>query len=63
MKTCSKCKVEKPISEYHTDKNKPDGYRYECKECKRAQLRASYYKHREARKAKSKEKNNQAKAK
>lgn len=49
-KICSKCNVTKDVTEYHKDNKKPDGLRYECKDCKRAQLRASYHKHKDARK-------------
>ena len=33
MKTCSKCKVEKPFAEFHRDKTKKDGFDYRCKSC------------------------------
>lgn len=62
MKTCSKCKVEKELSEYYKDNKKPDGLRYECKDCKKKQLRDSYYKYREERLAAAKEKYKAAKA-
>mgnify|MGYP003667219319 CR=1 FL=1 len=39
MKTCSKCKVEKDISEYHNDKSKKDGKRPSCKVCANNQNR------------------------
>jgi hypothetical protein len=32
-KTCSKCKIEKPLSEFVKDKSKKDGLRSACKEC------------------------------
>jgi len=35
LKTCSKCKIEKPISEFSKHKGKPDGYRYSCKQCEK----------------------------
>lgn len=34
MKICSKCKEEKPFSEFYKDKRKPDGLHYSCKQCK-----------------------------
>lgn len=37
MKVCSKCKKEKPFTEFFSDKTKKDGYRYECKLCKQVQ--------------------------
>jgi len=33
MKICSKCKVEKPESEFSKDIQKKDGLKYSCKEC------------------------------
>jgi hypothetical protein len=35
MKKCSKCKVEKPLSDFHKDKNRKDGHSYRCKSCKK----------------------------
>ena len=34
MKVCSKCKQEKPYSEFHKNKTRGDGYQYHCKSCK-----------------------------
>jgi len=62
MKKCSKCGVEKPLSEFHKDKYKKNGYKSRCAECCRKdrvewrnsnlvkakqQERAQYIKHRE----------------
>ncbi|MGE0107685.1 MAG: HNH endonuclease [Thiomonas sp.] len=33
MKTCSKCRNQKPTDEFHRDAQKKDGLRSECKEC------------------------------
>jgi hypothetical protein len=33
MKTCSKCKVEKELTEYHKRSNRPCGVRSQCKAC------------------------------
>ena len=33
MKTCSRCKIEKSVSEFHKDKNKKDGLNNICKMC------------------------------
>ena len=33
MKICTKCKKQKPISEFHKDKSRKDGFRYVCKKC------------------------------
>lgn len=35
-KKCSKCGVEKPLTEYYGDKRAPDGRAYSCKACDRA---------------------------
>jgi len=41
MKKCTKCKIEKELSEFHKNKTKPDGYAYWCKECK-SEYRVQY---------------------
>lgn len=33
MKTCSKCKVTKPLTGFYRDKSRKDGFRNECKQC------------------------------
>lgn len=33
MKTCSKCKIEKEVTEFNKDKSKIDGLRPDCKSC------------------------------
>lgn len=33
MKKCTKCGVEKPLSEYYKDKSHKDGLAYKCKPC------------------------------
>lgn len=33
MKTCTKCKVEKELSEFYKNKTKKDGFHFHCKEC------------------------------
>lgn len=33
MKKCCKCKNIKSLSDFYKDKNKKDGYRYNCKTC------------------------------
>lgn len=33
MKACSKCKVEKPLDEFHRNKSVADGRAKQCKEC------------------------------
>ena len=32
---CSRCKVEKPLTEFHRDKASTQGRRYDCKECRK----------------------------
>lgn len=32
--TCNKCGDEKPVSEFHKDRNMPGGYKKVCKSCK-----------------------------
>jgi len=34
-KICSKCKIEKEVCNFYTDKSKPDGLYNSCKECKK----------------------------
>lgn len=38
MKTCNKCKLEKPLSEFPVNKTKKSGYQSSCKECTKAYL-------------------------
>jgi hypothetical protein len=33
LKVCSKCLIEKPLSEYHKRSNRPCGVRSQCKQC------------------------------
>lgn len=33
MKTCSVCKAEKPLDEFHRSSSSPDGRQYRCKPC------------------------------
>jgi len=35
MKKCSRCHVEKPLSEFNKHKNKKDGCQNQCKECRK----------------------------
>ena len=43
MKTCSKCKAEKPLTEFHKDKSERCGFKYMCKVCTISRS-ADYYK-------------------
>ena len=42
MKSCYKCKAEKPFSEFYKDKKSQDGKECTCKECRRESQRESY---------------------
>lgn len=48
-KTCTKCKIEKPLSEYHKSSSKYalDGHFYYCKVCKSSVSSVEYKKNRE----------------
>ena len=39
MKTCTRCKTEKPISEFYADNRRKDGKLSRCKTCKNEMLR------------------------
>ena len=41
-KICSKCNYLKPLTEFHTRKDSSDGYRKECKECKKKDTARQY---------------------
>jgi superfamily II helicase len=40
MKICKTCGVEKPLDEYHRNKNYLDGRVKECKDCRNTKLKA-----------------------
>lgn len=42
MKTCYKCKEEKPLGDFHKNKRKSDGYQNYCKACAKIRNRAYY---------------------
>lgn len=42
MKTCTKCKIEKPCSQFAKDSSRADGLKSACKQCKSA-CNAEYY--------------------
>lgn len=42
-RTCTKCGVAKPLSEYHRDKRAPGGLRRQCKPCRRSQVMEWWY--------------------
>ena len=35
MKKCFRCKLEKPLEQFHKDKHSKDGRYYQCAECSR----------------------------
>lgn len=37
LRRCQRCKVERPLDEYHRSKDRPLGRAYVCKACKRAE--------------------------
>ena len=48
MKICTKCKVEKELTEFSTNKKAIEGLHSWCKECVNVQRRAKKYKTTEA---------------
>lgn len=48
MKTCTKCNIEKPLSEFHNAKNKKGGKMPACKQCRAEYGRKRYIENREA---------------
>jgi hypothetical protein len=43
MKTCGHCGVDKPLSEFYKRVDSPDGYRNDCKECRKQAVIKRYY--------------------
>jgi hypothetical protein len=39
IKICSKCKVEKPLTEFHSNKSRKDGKHHRCAICNRIQTK------------------------
>lgn len=54
-KTCTKCKVEKPYTDFHKDKYQKDGYRCSCKSCQQIAHIKRYEKDPEGQKARAKD--------
>lgn len=50
-KTCCKCEVEKPVTEFHKDKKSKDGYNTQCKECRNKASAEWYKRNKEKKKA------------
>lgn len=46
-KVCSKCGVEKEVCDFHKWKHGPDGYKRECKECRKSETKSYYDKNNE----------------
>lgn len=42
MKTCCRCKLEKPLSDFYRDARNADGARSECRACSAAGKKATY---------------------
>ena len=42
MKTCSKCKIEKPLSSFNKDKCQPGGFKYACRDCTKKEFKTFY---------------------
>ena len=51
MKKCTKCGVEKPLSEFNKNKSKKDGFGTECKPCAKQNLKKWLIKNPEKQKA------------
>jgi hypothetical protein len=49
MKVCSSCKPEKPLENYHKDKNSKNGHTYSCKECAKERSLKHHYANRNER--------------
>lgn len=43
VKTCTKCKVEKPLNEFTTDKRASTGFKSSCKKCENAACLVRYH--------------------
>lgn len=39
MKCCTKCQIEKEISEFHRDSHTPDGFTHQCKACRTSKMK------------------------
>ena len=52
MKLCVTCKAEKSLSEFYKRKDSPDGYRNDCKDCRKLVSSKSYYADHEVKKEK-----------
>ena len=48
MKLCVTCKAQKPLSEFYKRKDSPDGYRNDCKDCRKLASSTNHYADHEA---------------
>jgi hypothetical protein len=55
MKVCVVCNNSKPLSEFYKRVDSPDGYRNDCKECRKATSLKNHYENHEQRKARFRE--------
>lgn len=55
-KTCSKCDLLQPLTNFHRCTQSKDGYSYQCKSCKSSYKAQQYQKHKEVISAKRKQK-------
>jgi len=53
MKKCTRCKIEKNLSEFSKDKYNPDGLTYRCKECRNLHYNTYYKNNPEKQKSKN----------
>lgn len=51
LRICKGCEAPKPFSDFHKDARSPDGYRAQCKPCRKSFMAAYYEANRESRQA------------
>jgi hypothetical protein len=39
MRICCRCHIEKPYNEFYKDKTQPNGYGYDCKDCRKVHMK------------------------
>jgi hypothetical protein len=55
VKRCHTCGIDRPLSAFHKQAERPDGLCYHCKFCERRRAAAYYLEHKETRKAYARE--------
>ena len=50
LKRCSKCRIEKPVEEFHKNRSAKDGYNNQCKACRAIIKKQWYANHKEEQK-------------